>query len=93
LNTTLGVTENEFGSNFSVYPNPTKDGLFNITTPGLSGEISVEISNILGQTVRVQSGELTGSEISVDAQNLSSGVYLIKLSQGNQSYKAKVIIE
>jgi len=92
-NTTLNVTDNAFGNNFNVYPNPTKNGLFNITTPGLSGEVNIEISNILGQVVKSDTHQVAGNEVSVYAQNLSSGVYLIKLSQGNQSYTAKVIIE
>jgi len=92
-NTTLGVTDNKFGTNFSVYPNPTTDGVFNISTPGLSGEANVEISNILGQTLVLQSKEITGGGVNIDAQGLSNGVYLVKLTQNNQSYTTKIIIE
>ena len=92
-NTTLGVEDNEFGTNFSVYPNPTKDGLFSITTSGLSGEVSLEISNILGQVVQAQSLQVTGNEVNVNAQSLSSGVYLVNLTQGGKNFTSKVIIE
>ena len=92
-NTTLGVTDNSFGANFSVYPNPVTNGLFSIRTPGLSGEVSLEISNILGQKVMAQSLQVDGNQVNVDAQGLASGIYLVKLSQNNESFTTKVILE
>jgi len=92
-NTTLGVEDNSFGANFSLYPNPVSNGSFSIRTPGLSGEVSLEISNILGQNVSIQTLQLTGNEVEVDAKGLAGGVYLVKLLQNDQSYTTKVFIE
>ena len=92
-NTTLGVNDNAFGTNFNVYPNPIKDGFFNITTPNLNGEVNLEISNIFGQVVKSSTANADGNKVNVDAQGFSSGVYLVKLTQNNQSYTAKVIVE
>jgi hypothetical protein len=92
-NTTLGVAENAFSYNFNLYPNPAQNGRFYITTPGLSGAAQVTLTNVLGQQVYVQELNILNQEVQIDADNLSSGVYMLNLSQGNQSYSIKVIIE
>jgi len=92
-NTTLGVNENTFGENFSLYPNPTTDGLFSLQTPNVSGEVQVEIFNLLGQKVYQQELSVEDQQVDVDAKDLSSGVYLVTLLQKEQSYSAKLIVE
>jgi len=92
-NTTLGVADNTFGSNFNLYPNPTKDGLFTITTPGITTAINVEVTNILGQVVLSTSQQVTGNKIDINAEHLPSGIYLVKLYENNQSFTTKVVIE
>lgn len=84
-NTRLGVTDNSFVANFSVYPN--------LVTNGCSGEVSLEISNILGQVVLTQNLKEAGNEVNVDAKGLVSGIYLVKFSQNNRSITTNVIIE
>jgi hypothetical protein len=92
-NTTLGVAETTFGYNFSLYPNPAQNGRFYVTTPGLSGEAQVTLTNILGQQVYAQQLDIQNQEVQIHADNLSSGVYMMNLSQGEQSFSTKVIIE
>jgi hypothetical protein len=92
-NQTLGVADNSFGANFSLYPNPTKDGLFAITTPGLSGDVEVQLTNILGQEVSSRTLTVSGNEVNVDASSLSAGVYIVKLSQNDNTFTSKVIVE
>jgi len=91
-NTTLSINENAFGKNFSLYPNPTS-GQFNIKTPGLNGEVNVEISNLLGQQVYNQSLTVDRQEVNINAENLSTGVFIVKLTQNDQSFNSKLIIE
>jgi hypothetical protein len=92
-NTTLGIAENTFGYNFSLYPNPAQNGRFYITTPGLSGKAEVTLTNVLGQQVYAQQLDILNQEVQVHADKLSSGVYMLNLSQGDQSFSSKVIIE
>jgi len=91
-NTTLSTVENDYNKNFSLYPNPTI-GRFNIKTPGLSGKVSVEISNLLGQLVYNQRLSVENQLVNVDAGKLSTGVYMVKLSQDNRSFTSKLIVE
>jgi hypothetical protein len=93
-NTTLGTNENVFGSDFSLYPNPTS-GQFTIKTSGLTGnDAELKIYNILGQQVfsKTQTIEDNG-KINVNASGLSSGLYLIELQQDEQVFSTKLIIE
>jgi hypothetical protein len=91
-NTTLGVEENSFGENFSLYPNPT-DGQFSIKTPNLTGDVQVEINNLLGQQVYAQKLSITAQEVLVNTEDLASGIYVVKLTQNGQSFSAKLMVE
>jgi hypothetical protein len=92
-NTTLSTTDNAFGYNFSLYPNPAHNGRFYVTTPGLTGVAQVTLTNVLGQQVYVQQLDIQNQEVQIHAESLSSGVYMLNLSQGEQSFSTKVIIE
>ena len=94
-NTTLGLLENNFGVGLSLYPNPSQDGRFRIKTQGLKAEnIHVKIHNILGQKVfgKIFSIDNNG-EVMVNMSGLSTGVYMVKLIQGEQSFISKLIIK
>jgi hypothetical protein len=71
-------------NNHLVYPNPTK-GIFSIKNPEQFSEYSV--INQLGQTI------LSGySTSSIDASQLESGIYILKLN-GKQSATIRLMIE
>ncbi len=91
-NTTLGVVENAFGEDLSLYPNPTRDGNFNIATTGLTGDVTIEITNVLGQVVFKQQQALIGNEVEVNSAQLDNGTYIVKLTQGSRSLTSKLII-
>jgi hypothetical protein len=92
-NTTLGIAENTFGYNFSLYPNPAPNGRFYVSTPSLSGAAQVTLTNVLGQQVYAEQLDILNQEVQIHADKLSSGVYMMNLSQGDQSFSTKVIIE
>lgn len=91
-NTTLGLEENMFGENFKLYPNPTSDGLFSITSSTLTGEVQIEIHDVLGKKVWSQTKDIIGNELRINAQELNNGVYLISLYQGEKSHTTKLIV-
>jgi len=91
-NTTLGVDNNRFGENFSLYPNPT-NGQFSTKTPHLSGKVNVEITNLLGQQVYAQKLDLESQKVTISTPNLSTGIYVVNLKQGHQSFSKKLIVE
>jgi hypothetical protein len=92
-NTTLGIEDNSFGEGFSLYPNPTNDGRFSIKTPDLSGEVTIKLTNMLGQQVKNEILSIVGNEVIVDANALSTGVYVVELSQDKNTFSSKLIVE
>jgi 1,4-alpha-glucan branching enzyme len=76
----------------SVYPNPAHSSIrvsamFN---SGVSGTIS--ISDILGQ--KVYGSSFTGNAVNttIDMDALKSGVYMLVISAGNQTYREQIIL-
>uniref|UniRef100_UPI001300375B T9SS type A sorting domain-containing protein n=1 Tax=Psychroflexus aestuariivivens TaxID=1795040 RepID=UPI001300375B len=93
-NTTLSITDENF-ENFSVYPNPVANQQFTIQTSHLAGEdVDLKLFNISGQIVMLQSLKLNSNgALNVQSNQLSSGVYILELTQGKQSFKEKLIIK
>jgi hypothetical protein len=81
-------------SNFEVYPNPT-DGIVQLVIgETLQGEALVEVYNLLGECMIAKSIGLSqnGETVSLDLNNLVSGLYIIKLSTENGCYTKKVSV-
>ena len=82
---TLSIYENE-NSKVVVYPNPTKDF---ITISGLTSTGFIEIYNQLGEKL-VQSEFIGSTRIDL---NLTTGVYIAKISANNTSIFRKILIK
>ena len=82
---TLSIYENE-NSKVVVYPNPTKDF---ITISGLTSTGFIEIYNQLGEKL-VQSEFIGTTRIDL---NLTTGVYIAKISANNSSIFRKILIK
>ncbi|RXR29412.1 T9SS type A sorting domain-containing protein [Flavobacterium piscinae] len=73
---------------FSVFPNPVQHQLKFLTQEGLSENAAVEIFNALGQSVLLSKMPTTKE---LDVSTLASGMYFVKVSDGNQSATKKII--
>jgi len=93
--TTLSLNDNKFDSELSIYPNPTTDGHFNLSAPGLEGQhVEINIFNMLGQKVlHNRKDSLQNTGFSVNAQALKSGIYIVELSSTDVKYSHKLIIK
>lgn len=71
---------------FRIYPNPTTE---RFTVYGIDSEATIELFNSIGMKVYEQKfeGETTFEP------NVSSGIYLVKISRNNQSFTKKLIIK
>lgn len=85
----ITLTTGQFNlSEFSISPNPAKGNFVNITSTGL-GAIQASVFDILGKQVinaAVSNGRL-------DVSPLNTGVYIVKLTQGEATTTKKLIIQ
>lgn len=86
----LATSDFNFDNNFSIYPNPT-EGTINIDSKVSLGVTEVAIYDMNGRQVYTQNMEI-GNHVSLDASNLSAGIYLIKVDGGNYTHTSKLII-
>ncbi|TDR25482.1 T9SS type A sorting domain-containing protein [Flavobacterium cheniae] len=84
----LSTQDFDFGTYFTLYPNPAKDVLNIQTKQGLAIN-SIEIYNQLGQIVMA----VTNAVNAVDVANLASGTYFVKVNTEKGSANAKFVKE
>jgi len=86
IQNTLGLQENDFINNISVYPNPVKDILNFKTEHNIS---KVEVYDIAGRILSSNSG----SENKIDLSELKTGNYILKLYTEKGIINIKIIKE
>ncbi|GAA4804560.1 T9SS type A sorting domain-containing protein [Litoribaculum gwangyangense] len=74
--------------NLSIYPNPASSGKIYITSKNNLNK-KVEFYNVLGK--QIFSIDLVGKELNIS--NLSKGVYILKITEGEISETRKLIIK
>lgn len=90
---TLAVSDITKQRDLFVYPNPT-NGLFNIRMDTKTNKIKADIINMVGQVVMTKQFNLASKKIdqAIHANNLPKGVYMIKITDGDQIQTKKLII-
>jgi hypothetical protein len=72
----------------NLYPNPTT-GDIKLQVPGI-GKVDLSVFSLDGQKIFEQNyQEANGQTISINAQSLNPGIYLVRLVQGQKSYLGK----
>ena len=79
-----------------MYPNPAHER-FTVALPGLSQATTVqaELLNNLGQVVRRQVVALpaTGTQFTLEAADIATGVYTLRLQAGATTLAKRVVIQ
>lgn len=88
--TTVGILENNFEDNLSVYPNPT-NGKFAINLGDKFGSVKVTITDINGRLIQTLEYNRT-KVINIDL-NQPSGVYILSLESNEQKAVLKLVKE
>ncbi len=88
-NIVLGVEKNTL-SGFGAYPNPVNGGILTITTAS-SALKTLNIFNVLGKKVFTQ--DFSARNKTFDISPISSGVYIMKVTEGDVIATKKLIIE
>jgi hypothetical protein len=91
----ISLSSNDFKENsISFWPNPVND-ILNITTKdfGFSNDASVSIYDITGREILRVSDYNNPNAMSIDVSSLSNGVYIVNLTDGQQTMNSRIIKE
>jgi len=83
--------ENQILNELSIYPNPSK-GLVNINFNHFVQNVTIEMLDILGQSVLINNN-VSGDKTCINTSGLMTGLYMLKIQDGNLITYKKVIIE
>ena len=86
----LGINDTNLDNKFIIYPNPS-NGNINIKPLLDFGDANVSIYDINGRKVYNTDVNLQNT-VSINAQNLSSGMYIMQIEGADYSHTAKLII-
>jgi len=84
----LGIQDN-FQTNITIYPNPTK-GIINVNLTELKGKTTLTLHDIQGRAILTK--ETTASNEVFNIENLQEGVYLLSIENGGNKTTKKVIL-
>tara|TARA_B100000886_G_scaffold13937_1_gene9027 strand:+ start:523 stop:2385 length:1863 start_codon:yes stop_codon:yes gene_type:complete len=83
------IDDNSY-STFNVFPNPN-NGILNISIANSSGKQTIEIKNIIGQTVYSKIASNSSSN-TINLSNINKGIYTVSLINENGTSTTKKII-
>ncbi|MBA4153881.1 MAG: hypothetical protein C0512_06000 [Flavobacterium sp.] len=88
----LGINDNDEVKNITIYPNPN-NGIFYFELKEPKAKLQIEIVNFLGQKVYETTifDNITTNKIYFEPQ--SKGMYFIKIYDGENIYKEKILIK
>lgn len=89
----LSQKEPHFSNDFTIFPNPSKNGEFKIELPEdqLANSYSLEMLNPGGQVMLRE--DYFSNHINLDASRLSAGIYFLVVRSAKGNYRKKVVIE
>ena len=81
------------GTNFVVYPNPASDKITVVIESNFAKGATVEVLNAVGTTVMVvDAKQIVDGSVTLDVNDLASGLYLVRITSGQTISTKKVNI-
>ncbi len=89
-NAALSINYNAI-SQFALFPNPVKNELF-LSSKNIASNLKLKIFNIAGKLLSTQTAALK-DQTSIDVSQLVSGLYFLKIEDGNGNTEVKKFIK
>jgi hypothetical protein len=86
--TGIGVGDIALNNAISIYPNPSQ-GVFAITINGISGNVSILVTDMLGKTL--YDAQVNNEITMIDLKNQASGIYLVQVRTKGAVVNRKII--
>lgn len=92
---TFSIDDNTFESNLRLYPNPIENNLFTISSQLLIGQnVNIDIVNLTGQLIYSDVVYNASQDIRIQPnQQLSTGIYIVKISTSDTEMSRKIIVK
>jgi hypothetical protein len=87
----IAVVDFELNNEWIVFPNPSLDGSFTILSNFTDESIMISITDVTGRSIRKYEPSDYHQEMLV--HNLSKGIYIITLQNGNDQMNKKLIVQ
>ncbi len=87
----LSIASNNFGPQFKVYPNPS-NGSINIELGSLYQDVNISIFDLLGKEM-IHKTYINTNKIILDTQQLTTGVYIVKVESNTNKASLKLVVK
>lgn len=92
LKTITGIPDDASFNKINIFPNPVSDGKIRIGNLEGINLTKVEIINFSGSLLKIFDLNLQGNTVSLDVQNLASGMYILKLTTDKNNTIARKLV-
>jgi hypothetical protein len=76
-----------------VYPNPTSGQVYVNLPNGATQEVMVQLMDASGRVVRTAQLSNNQNAVEFDLSGMASGLYLVRLNQGNETKTVKLMVK
>ncbi len=89
----LGTNNNKLDAEVVIYPNPSSGDANVSIRNNKSADYTITVMDVLGRTVKtVQANNIISSDLNIDLNTVSNGVYTVKVESGSGVNTQKLII-
>ncbi|HEY3385648.1 MAG TPA: agmatine deiminase family protein [Saprospiraceae bacterium] len=88
---TTSIKTDHEAANISLYPNPVEDVLFVSGLENIIHPEDINIYNAMGQLQFITINQLDTQTVSIDCTSLSSGIFILKMSDGSEVQGYRVV--
>lgn len=92
LKSISGISDDVVFNKINIFPNPVSDGKIIISNPEEVTLTNVEIINLSGYQMKFFDISRQGNILSLDVQNLSAGMYILKLTTDKSETLARKLV-
>ena len=82
----------EAKKDIKLYPNPSKDGIFNLNTVDGFSEVTIIVADLTGRIIKEETRTKENITLRVDLSNQPSGIYIINLQSDGKTISSKKAI-
>lgn len=88
-----GIAEQSIQLGYQFYPNPAKGSLFLTINDEGNTNYNLMLIDVMGKVVKEEKNLMSNTDLTIDLNGITKGLYLLRISAGKRSRVEKLIIE